>query len=166
MIVRNGVATPAFPNAKYYCAKGEFEHARELHVRDAISYVPANFVPLLKSGHLRLVDGAYEPVPGIRMLPAPGHNKDIVVVLAQSAGETFCFFSDVVPTAAHLMPTWIAAFDLFPLDAIATKTDWLARAAGERWLCGFGHDPAVGFARVNERYQISEDLTNAAARTP
>jgi len=68
-------------------------------------------------------------------------------VTAESAGETFCFFSDLVPTAAHLQPTWVAAFDLYPLETIATKVKWLGAAARGNWLCGFAHDGAA-FARI------------------
>ena len=41
------------------------------------------------------------------MRRAPGHNRDMMVVTAESGGETFCFLSDLVPLAAHLQPTWI-----------------------------------------------------------
>src|SRR5258706_360591 len=79
-----------------------------------------------------------EIVPGVKTHLAPGHNRDMMVVTASSAGRTFCFLSDLVPTTTHLTPTWIAAFDLFPLDSIATKTTWLGRAADENWICGYG----------------------------
>jgi glyoxylase-like metal-dependent hydrolase (beta-lactamase superfamily II) len=152
---------PAFPQAQYYCSKEEFEHARELHVRDAISYLPEKFVPLHRTGRLRLVEGVFEPVPGIRMCPAPGHNQGMNIVLAQSGPDTFCFLSDLVPTAAHLMPTWVAAFDLFPLQSIVSKTEWISRAANERWICGFGHDSRVAFATVTNRFEIADNLTVA-----
>jgi hypothetical protein len=42
----------------------------------------------------------------------------------------------------------VAAFDLDPIEAIDQKARWLARAADEQWICGFGHDPTVGFARI------------------
>jgi len=38
----------------------------------------------------------------------------MMVITVESSGETFCFFSDLVPTAAHTQPTWVAAFDLYP----------------------------------------------------
>jgi hypothetical protein len=53
-----------------------------------------------------------------------------------------------VPTAAHTQPTWVAAFDLFPLETIDRKGEWLATAAREDWLCAFGHDPQIAFARI------------------
>ena len=70
------------------------------------------------------------------------------VVTAASGGETFCFFSDLVPSTAHLTPTWVAAFDLYPLQSIESKNLWLGRAAKEGWICGLGHDCDIDFARV------------------
>jgi glyoxylase-like metal-dependent hydrolase (beta-lactamase superfamily II) len=139
---------PAFPRARYFAPRGEWEHAHERHVRDAVSYIDANYDPLVESGHMMLVEDGYEPAPGIRMHTAPGHNRDMMVVTAESRGETFCFFSDLVPSTAHLKPTWIPAFDLFPLESIATRTAWLARAVAGNWIAGFGHDTAVDFLRM------------------
>jgi glyoxylase-like metal-dependent hydrolase (beta-lactamase superfamily II) len=95
-----------------------------------------------------LVDGEHEVVPGVRMCPAPGHNRDMMVVTAESGGRTFCFLSDLVPTAAHIQPSWVAAFDLFPLETIETKNHWLSRAAEGNWVCAFAHDAGQAFARI------------------
>lgn len=147
-VLRGGRAEPAFPHARYFAPRGDWEHAHERLARDAISYLDANYDPLVESGQMTLVEGECEIVPGIRVRPAPGHNRDMCVVTAESGGATFCFLSDLVPTAAHLQPTWVAAFDLYPLETIAQKEKWLGAAADEGWICGFGHDPGVGFARV------------------
>jgi glyoxylase-like metal-dependent hydrolase (beta-lactamase superfamily II) len=82
------------------------------------------------------------------MRRAPGHNRDMMVVMAESRSEIFCFLSDLVPTAAHVQPSWVAAFDLYPLQTIETKTEWLGRAADHNWICGFAHDPSIDFARI------------------
>ena len=138
----------AFPRAQYYASRGEWEHAHDRHIRDAVSYNDNNYDPLVNSGQMTLLDADREIVPGIRMAHAPGHNRDLRVVLAESRGETFCFLSDLVPMAAHVQPTWVASVDLFPMQAIDVKQQWLSRAAEGNWWCGFGHDPAVPFARI------------------
>jgi glyoxylase-like metal-dependent hydrolase (beta-lactamase superfamily II) len=147
-ILKAGHPVPTFPRAHYYCSRGEWEHAHERHVRDAVSYIDANYDPLVESGQMTLVDDNYEVVPGIHMRRAHGHNRDMMVITAESRGETFCFLSDMVPTAAHLQPTWIAAVDLYPLDAIDTKMRWLARAVEGNWICGFAHDMNTDFTRI------------------
>jgi glyoxylase-like metal-dependent hydrolase (beta-lactamase superfamily II) len=138
----------AFPRAQYFAPRAEWEHAHERHVRDAISYIDANYDPLVESGRMTLVEDGHEVVPGVRMHRAPGHNRDMMVVTAESRGETFCFLSDLVPSVAHLQPTWVPAFDLFPLETIDTRTEWLRKAAEGGWLLGFGHDCDVAFSRV------------------
>lgn len=141
-------AVPAFPRAVYYAPRGEWEHARLRHPRDAVSYDARNYEELASSGRMRLVGPEHEVAPGIRMINAPGHNRHMAIVTASSRGRTFCFFSDLAPTTAHLTPTWVMAFDLFPLETIDSKQRWLGQAAREGWICGFAHDPEVAFARV------------------
>ena len=139
---------PAFPRAQYFAARGEWEHAHLRLVRDRVSYIDANYDPLVESGRMTLVSGDHEVVPGVWMRPAPGHNRDMMVITAESAGQTFCFLSDLVPSTAHLQPTWMTAFDLYPLETIENKMRWLAAAVDGSWLCGFGHDVETPFARI------------------
>jgi glyoxylase-like metal-dependent hydrolase (beta-lactamase superfamily II) len=152
-VLSHGAARPAFPRARYYTRRGEWEHAHERHVRDRVSYIDANYDPLVESGQMQLPAADFEVAPGIELKLAPGHNRDMMVVTATSAGQTFCFFSDLIPTAAHVTPSWIAAFDLYPLQAIDTKTRWLEKAAEGGWICGFGHEPEMAFARMEKTEQ-------------
>src|SRR5215471_4474937 len=141
-------AVPAFPRAQYFASRGELEHAHLRHTRDSVAYIDANYDPLLESGRMTLVDDGHEVVPGITMHRAPGHNRDMMLITATSREQTFCFLSDMAPTAAHLQPTWIPGFDLFPLQSIDTKMHWLAKAVDENWLCGFAHDIDIAFTTL------------------
>jgi glyoxylase-like metal-dependent hydrolase (beta-lactamase superfamily II) len=147
-VLTHSGAIPAFPRARYFAPRGEWEHAHERHVRDAVSYIDSNYDPLVDAGRMTLVEDGHEVVPGVRMHSAPGHNRDMMVVTAESRGKTFVFLSDLVPSASHLQPTWVMGFDLYPLDTIATRALWLSRAAEGNWLCGFGHDHVTAFARI------------------
>ncbi len=140
--------TATFPRARYFASRGEWEHAHERLVRDSVAYLDENYDPLVESGQMTLVEGDFEVAPSVWMRRAPGHNRDMMVVTAESKGETFCFLSDLAPFAAHLQPSWVAAFDLYPLETIDTKSQWLARAVDGNWICGFGHDPEIDFARI------------------
>jgi glyoxylase-like metal-dependent hydrolase (beta-lactamase superfamily II) len=147
-IVRDGSVKAAFPRARYFAARGEWEHAHERLARDSVSYLDSNYDPLVESGQMLLVGSACEVVPGVRMQRAPGHTRDMMAITAESRGRTFCFFSDLVPTRHHVHPTWILAFDLYPLDSIESKSKWLGAAADGEWVCGFSHDIEVAFARI------------------
>ena len=144
----NGRVEPAFARARYVAPRGEWEHAHQRLLRDRVSYLDVNYDPLVESGRMTLVDGDTEVAPGIWMRRAPGHTRDMMLVLAESRGRTFCFLTDLAPMTAHLQPTWITSFDLYPLESIESKLGWLAAAADGEWICGFGHEMEMDFARV------------------
>jgi len=63
-----------------------------------------------------------------------------------------------VPTVHHVTPTWITAFDLYPLQSVDSKLHWLTAAARGGWVCGFGHETGVAFAAIRQRdgrFQVS-----------
>ncbi len=147
-ILDRGLAIAAFPRARYFAPRGEWEHAHRRLIRDSISYIHSNYDPLVESGQMTLTEGDTEIVPGVWMRYAPGHTRHMTIVTAESCGETFCFLSDLVPTAAHLQPTWVAAFDLDPLETIENKLCWLGLAAEQKWICAFAHDMEVDFTPI------------------
>ena len=139
---------PAFPKARYVTQRGELDHAREQHPRDAVSYRAVNYEPLVDAGVLHLLDGDSDVAPGVEVRVAPGHNRDMMIVIVRSHGETWCHLADLAPYAAQVIPTWVSGFDLFPMETIASKTEILERAASEGWWCSFAHDPAIAFAKI------------------
>jgi len=70
-ILGEGGARPAFPRARYFASRGEWEHAHERLPRDSVSYIDANYDPLVNTGQMTLVDGDCEVVPGVWMRRAP-----------------------------------------------------------------------------------------------
>lgn len=145
--MQDGAAT--FPRATYFTQRAEWDYAHTRHPRDRVSYRDENYDSLVASGQMRLINGDCEIAPGIELKVAPGHNRDMMIVKATSRGETFCFFSDLIPTTQHVQPTWVAGFDLFPVTSIDTKIALLEMASREQWWCGFGHDTQVEFAKIN-----------------
>jgi glyoxylase-like metal-dependent hydrolase (beta-lactamase superfamily II) len=139
---------PSLPRARYITQRGELEHAREQLPRDAVSYRAMNYEPLIESGRMQLLDGDGEVAPGVELRVVAGHTRDMMVVIVRSGAETWCHFADLVAYSAQVTPTWVTAFDLFPLETIANKTHLLDRAAAEGWWCSFAHDPRVSFAKI------------------
>jgi glyoxylase-like metal-dependent hydrolase (beta-lactamase superfamily II) len=138
----------AFPAATYVVQQGELDFARHRNERTAASYLPPNFEPVAAAGRWRLVDGEAEILPGIRVLPTPGHVPHHQSILIQSAGETACFVGDLIPTAAHLPLPWVMGYDLHPLVTLETKRWFLARAEAEGWVLIFEHEPGPGIGRI------------------
>jgi glyoxylase-like metal-dependent hydrolase (beta-lactamase superfamily II) len=141
-----------FPRAKYFVQRGEWEYAQNPSDRDGVSYISENYDPLVKTGQMELIDGSAEIVPGIRVEKFPGHTANMQAVIIESAGETACYISDLIPTSAHLELPWVMAFDLYPLDTMASRKRYYERAlnaaGANKWLTVFTHDHAVPWAYV------------------
>ncbi len=143
----DGVARPYFVNAEYIVHAGEVEHGRKQHERDRISYVAANYEPLIATGQMRLIDGSTADVcSGVSVECFPGHTRNMLAVHIESEGEHACFISDLIPTTAHLDPGWVMSFDLDPLRTIQERKRFYARAMEENWLVLFPHDHRVPIA--------------------
>jgi len=147
---KDGKIVPTFPRAKYYAPEGEWQYARKPSERDAISYIPDNYDPLVQSGQMTLLTGGEEIVPGISVKTFPGHTAHMQAVIVESGGRTACYISDLIPTTAHIDITWGMAFDLYPLQTIESKKQYYAKAIPEKWLTVFTHDPKMPWAYVEE----------------
>jgi glyoxylase-like metal-dependent hydrolase (beta-lactamase superfamily II) len=145
---QDGKIAPTFPRAKYYAPEGEWQYARRPSERDAISYLPDNYDPLVASGQMTLLKGVKEIVPGISVKIFPGHTAHMMGVIVQSGGKTACYISDLIPTTAHMDITWGMGFDLYPLQTVESKKLYYAQAIPEKWLTVFTHDPKVPWAYV------------------
>jgi glyoxylase-like metal-dependent hydrolase (beta-lactamase superfamily II) len=143
-----GTAQLSFPNATYVVQRGELEAAQNPNERTTASYLPDNFDPITEARAWRLVDGETEILPGISVVPTPGHTPFHQSILISDEGETACYAGDCIPTAAHVPVPWIMAYDLEPLSTLSTKKRLLARAESEAWTVVFEHDPVVALGKV------------------
>lgn len=171
----SGKIAPTFPRAKYYAPEGEWQYARKPSERDAISYIPDNYDPLVKSGQMTLLKGGEEILPGISVKTFPGHTASMMAIIINggrgfegarlqaapsiAADETrtpapeglvACYISDLMPTTAHIDVAWGMGFDLYPLQTIESKKAYYAMSIPEKWLTVFTHDPKVSWAYVEK----------------
>ncbi len=142
---------PAFRHARYIVQRGELEHAMNPTERDRASYFPENFAPISKEGRWNLVEGDVEIHPGIAVTRIPGHNADMQAVTISGGGKTLAFVADLLPTRHHIPLPWIMAYDLYPLETLETKRQWLPRLLTEGWVTVFGHDPDFAAATLHQR---------------
>jgi glyoxylase-like metal-dependent hydrolase (beta-lactamase superfamily II) len=143
-----GAVRLSLPNARYVVQAGEYHFATHTNERTAASYFPHNFVPVYEAGRYDLVEGEREIVPGIHVVPTPGHVPFHQGVLIQSRGETAFYLGDLVPTSAHLPLPWIMGYDVEPLVTLETKRRILKRAMEEGWLVIFEHDAFCPWGHV------------------
>jgi glyoxylase-like metal-dependent hydrolase (beta-lactamase superfamily II) len=85
---QSGKIVPTFPRAKYYAPEGEWQYSRHPSERDAISFIPENYDPLVESGQMTLLKGGEEIVPGISVKAFPGHTAHMqAIIIRGSVGK-------------------------------------------------------------------------------
>ena len=146
---KTGVFEAAFPKARLFVQKGEFEvssNSSNERLRAAYRHVGECLEPV--TGMLELLDGDVELVPGVSAVVTGGHTEKHQVAFVQSEGERFMHLADIVPTRSHMRGAWNQAYDLNALQTMDQKAHYLARAVSERWWLSFAHDASVYAARV------------------
>jgi glyoxylase-like metal-dependent hydrolase (beta-lactamase superfamily II) len=156
----DGAVKLAFPGARHFVQRGEWEYAHHTNERTRASYLPDNFQPVADAGRFTFLEGEGEVLPGVSVILTPGHTPRHQSVLVRSGGETACFMADVIPTMAHLPLPWIMGYDVEPLVTLESKRSLLRRAADERWLLVSVHDPTRpwGYAVEGDREVTIEEV--------
>jgi glyoxylase-like metal-dependent hydrolase (beta-lactamase superfamily II) len=150
VVERGGELVPLFPNARHFAPREEIEVALHPdHVRRA-SYRTDDIAPIRDAGLLEAYDDGDELVPGLRAHDAAGHSDGVSVITVNEdgPGDTAIFWADVVPTAHHIQPPYIMAYDIDVVRSFEVRSKWLERAADGGWLGLFYHDADHAFGRV------------------
>ncbi len=131
---------PVFPRARHVVQRAELDAAGRPHERNKASYLNENFGPLVGAGLLEVVEGQTELLPGIVVLPSPGHSAGHQSVLIDGGDEKALFLGDVVPTSVHVPLPWVMGYDLDVEATLASRRRLYEQATSERWMLLFGHD--------------------------
>jgi glyoxylase-like metal-dependent hydrolase (beta-lactamase superfamily II) len=145
----SGALTAAFPKARIFLQKGEFEVAwkpSNERLRAAYRHVAECLEPVM--GMLELIDGDMDLVPGVTAVVTGGHTEQHQVALVHSLGKCFMHLADIVPTRSHMREAWNQAYDLDALRTMEQKAHYLGRAIAEGWWLSFAHDASVYAARI------------------
>lgn len=137
----NKKLVPTFPKARYVIQQGEWEDAIRSTERTSASYLKENLLPIQEAGNLELIRGNQEVTPEITVEVTGGHTKHHQVVIIHSLNQKAIYWSDLIPTTAHIDLPYIMAYDLYPQDTLEKKKELLEKALAEKWLCLWEHDP-------------------------
>jgi glyoxylase-like metal-dependent hydrolase (beta-lactamase superfamily II) len=147
----DGSIVPRFPNARYVINRGEWDDATHPHERNRASYFAENYVPLQDAGVVDFMDGDGEVIPGVRVRRTGGHTRCHQVICIESGGRTAVFTADLMPTTAHVDVPWIMAYDLYPMETLEFKRQFVREAIDGEYLVFFEHDPSVATGVIREK---------------
>ncbi|MHB9012228.1 MAG: MBL fold metallo-hydrolase [Ignavibacteriaceae bacterium] len=157
--LENEKLIPAFPNAKYYVQKKNFEWAVNPSERDRGSYIKENFIPLYEAGVLNLIDNNIDFDDEIEFLVVNGHTFSQQLVKISDSSSTILYCGDLIPTTSHIPIPYVMGYDLQPLVAVQEKKNILSQANEEQWKLFFEHDPEFALAtikRTDKGFQVDE----------
>ncbi|MEO8591893.1 MAG: MBL fold metallo-hydrolase [Candidatus Solibacter sp.] len=149
----------AFPNARYVLSEIEWEFWTGARTDLSALRVPESAKESLQAmarrclGALRHqiepVQREIEIVPGIVVIPAPGHTPGHLAVRIASDGECLLNLGDAAVHPLHLeQPGWHNGFDLAADLALATRRELMERAVSESMHLMAFHFPFPSIGRV------------------
>jgi glyoxylase-like metal-dependent hydrolase (beta-lactamase superfamily II) len=136
---------PIYASAHYYIWKDEWEFwfselAEVKTPKMFVTCARTNLEPL--QDRVTLLDRESEVVPGVGVIPAPGHTPGHMVVSVSSGDEQLLYIGDTVLYPLHLEhPDWLPIYDILPEKAAASKRRIFNLAAEEKALVIGQHFP-------------------------
>ena len=143
-----GAVRLSLPNATHHIQRRQWEAALRPNEKDRASFFMEYLLPIERAGRLALADGETEIFPGVTLIPTDGHTQGHQVILVSTPAGAMLYCGDLVPLASHVNLPYIMAYDHYPLRTLEEKKRLLARAADERWILFFEHDPAIAAATI------------------
>ncbi len=153
---------PAFPNAKYYLQKKQYEWGLNPSEKDGASYFPERYEPLMREGVLTLKEGNFQLDDEIEIITTEGHTFSQQTVKISDVAKTLFYCADLIPTSSHIPLPYIMSYDLFPMKTLQEKKEILPKAVEENWLLFFEHDPyciAANVKRTEKGFSAGEKFT-------
>ncbi|MCJ7513297.1 MAG: MBL fold metallo-hydrolase [Anaerolineales bacterium] len=147
--IQDGRLGPVFPRATYLVQRLEWAEAVNPDARTRGTYFGENYMPLLETGQLELLHGDQELTDQVRLVVTPGHTRGHQSVVLESGEWRGLYVGDMASYAAHFERIgWVTAYDVLPLESIATKERWQAWAAETGAWLFFEHDPELPIGRL------------------
>jgi glyoxylase-like metal-dependent hydrolase (beta-lactamase superfamily II) len=158
-LVKGGKLT--FPSARHMIETREWDcwtdENQLARLPDDLTDTARVVLPLLAQADVvDVVRGETEVIPGVHLIPAPGHTYGHSVVTVASGSQQAIFLADAVLDELHFThPRWLSAVDMMPDETIATRIRLLDEAARDSSLILAYHVEGVGqIERHNDGYRL------------
>ncbi len=169
---------PAFPRATYWTNEAHWQWATSPNEREKASFLKENIFPLEEYGVLKMIAAGEKKA---NTLPSAsfsdeidirfcfGHTNAMMLPQINYNGHTIVFVADLLPTVGHIPLPYVMGYDMFPMETLKEKKEFLAEAVEKNYILFFEHDPVYECCtlkmtdkgvRVNETFSLSKILTD------
>ncbi|MBF0502419.1 MAG: MBL fold metallo-hydrolase [Candidatus Riflebacteria bacterium] len=139
---------PTFPNARHFIQEIEWRDACSPNEHTRRSYLFENFLPLQNEGKLQLLSADHEIVDGIHVFVTGGHTHAHQMVIIGEGDNQLFVPGDLCPTFHHISVNWQNPFDLYPVESLQARKNFLSRALNTHYPVFFNHDPDGEFRHL------------------
>lgn len=173
--LEDGKWVPTFPNARYVFVREEYEHWRDFaadphaddvypddFARDNVdgkAVYADSIAPVVDAGLVDLVEVDATIVPGVSLVPSPGHTPGHACVEISSGGAKAVITGDVMHSPFQISyPEWSATLDTDPEQAARSRQAMVERWAEEDALVigtHFGGKTAGKVIREGDRFGLA-----------
>lgn len=145
-----GALELSFPRATHHVQRRHWQLAHAPSEKEARMFLAPDFELLQHSNLLHLVEGEAQLFPDVELIVSEGHTVAQQLPRFHGDGTHLTFCGDLIPTHAHLRPSWVTAYDVAPVTAIEEKKVLLAEALEDDGVLFLEHDPAMAACRLGE----------------
>lgn len=144
------VLLPTFPNATYWSNTSHWQWATNPNPREKASFLRENILPIQESGQLKFIDNEKSPFTNIDFIHVNGHTEQMMLPVIHYKNQKIIYAADLIPSSFHLPLPWVMSYDVRPLLTMQEKESVLKKAAEEKCILLFEHDPVYEAAVVEQ----------------
>lgn len=137
---------PRFSRADHHLLTDEWNHWMESDGGGPMTPQTRAFLePIGAAGLVEVHDDEVEILPGVVLVPTPGHTPGHLSVIVRDRGETLVYLGDVVTHSVMVEhPGWYSVFDTIPNTAASTRRRLIQTAEETGAVVVASHIPTPG----------------------
>jgi len=136
----SGTVECVFKNASYWISSAHWDWAMNPNKREGAAFFKDNFIPLMESGRLTLLEEGMQPFKNITIRIFNGHTRGQLIPFIHTADRTIVYLGDFIPTQSNIPIPYIPSVDIEPLLSLKEKEEFLSEAATNNYVLFFEHD--------------------------
>lgn len=147
--IEDGQVVPTFPRAEYMVQYIEWAEASYPDARTRGTYLADNYRPIWERGQFRFLYGDTQVTDEVRCVVTRGHTRGHQSVIITGGDSPLMYLADLSTYAVHFTRSaWATAYDIEPLETIATKQKWQTWALENNATLVFEHDTQTPLGRL------------------
>jgi len=131
---------PAFPNAKHWVGKTQWENAINPNPREKASYLKENYMPLYERNMIHFIEEEQYLTPNVFFKIVNGHTPGQLVPIITYKDKTVVYGADFIASSGNIPLAFIPSFDTQPLLSMEEKKAFLQKAVDNNYYIIFQHD--------------------------